>query len=432
MINSFSNNHLSLKERMDTAKESPLFYKVFMLVGAGLLLDGSDVYMASNINSTMVATHFATLAQGSMFISAGFLGLFIGSIITGYIGDFLGRRKTFQWNLLLFGLATLIGAFSPNIEFLIIIRFLAAIGMGAEVITGFAMISELSPVKNRGKWSGCVSVFTNLGAPFGFFLSTIFITHFGWRSMFIVVGLFAILLWFMRRNLPESPRWLMIHGEENKASEVIKQLETNGHYKKEEINKSISNHTNHVRGLIVATFAVSGTFLCQYMFTSWVPTLLLGKGINIIHSMWFSTLMMMGAPIGGIIGMFLVDKIGRKKTIVPAFIFTAIAGITYAFQNTNTAILINGLILTSLLYVLMAGCVAVYSPELFDTGFRFRGNGYANGIAKLLTTLSPYFVLWIMKNSSQYVLFTTIASIAIISAIIIGLFGPETKKTSIE
>lgn len=431
MINSASSQQ-TLSERMDTAKESPLFYKVFMLVGAGLLLDGSDVYMASNINSTMVATKFATLAQGSMFISAGFLGLFIGSIITGYVGDFLGRRKTFQWNLLLFGLATLVGAFAPNIQTLIAIRFIAAIGMGAEVITGFAMVSEFSPVKNRGKWSGCVSVFTNLGAPFGFFLSTIFITHFGWRSMFIIVGAFALILWFMRRHLPESPRWLMVHNEENEAKKVINKLEINGHYDTDEIKENASSSTSHTRGLIVATFAVSGTFLCQYMFTSWVPTLLLGKGINIIHSMWFSTLMMMGAPIGGIIGMFLVDKIGRKKTIVPAFIFTAIAGISYAFQNTNTAILINGLILTALLYILMAGCVAVYAPELFDTSFRFRGNGYANGIAKLLTTLSPYFVLWVMQHSNQYVLFTSIAAIAIISAIVIGFFGPETKKTSIQ
>ncbi|UQS85948.1 MFS transporter (plasmid) [Nicoliella spurrieriana] len=427
-----NNKSISLSQRMDTAKESPLFYNIFMLVGAGLLLDSSDVYMASNVNSSMIATKFATLSQGSAFLSAGFLGLFLGSIIAGYLGDFYGRSKTFQWNLLIFGIATLIAAFAPNIYFLIAMRFIAAIGLGAEVVTGFSMINEFAPVQNRGKWSGTISVFANLGAPFGFLLSTLLITNTGWRSMFLVLGFLAIILWFARRHLPESPRWLMIHGQEEQAQMIIEKLETIGHYDAQNISKEAKPMVSRKRGLMIAIIAISATLLCQYMFTSWVPTLLLGKGLNIIHSMWFSTIMMIGAPFGAFIGMLLVDRIGRKKTIVPSFILIAIAGIAYAFETTSNGILINGFILTALMYVSMASTISVYAPELFSTDFRFRGTGYANGIAKLLITISPYLVLFTVSAFGQTTLFIMIAAIAIIAAIIIAIFGPETKNQRIE
>lgn len=85
--------------RLNNAKESPTFYKVFTLVGLGLMIDAADVYMASSTNTAMITSKFATEAQGSTFLSAGFLGLFIGSIIAGYFGDYFGRRKAYQANL---------------------------------------------------------------------------------------------------------------------------------------------------------------------------------------------------------------------------------------------------------------------------------------------------------------------------------------------
>ncbi|WP_341482924.1 MFS transporter [Nicoliella spurrieriana] len=355
------------------------------------------------------------------------MGLFIGSVLAGHLGDFYGRSKTFQWNLLVFGIATLLAAFAPNVYFLIAMRFIAAVGLGAEAVTGFSMINEFAPVQNRGKWSGTVSVFANLGAPFGFLLSTLLITHAGWRSMFLVLGCLAIVLWFARRHLPESPRWLMIHGKEDEAQTIIEKLEKDGHYDVKNISEDSSSHVSRKRGLLIAITAISATLLCQYMFTSWVPTLLLGKGLNIVHSMWFSTIMMAGAPLGALVGMLLVDKVGRKKTIVPSFVLIAFAGITYAFQNTSTGILVNGFILTALMYVSIASTISVYAPELFSTDFRFRGTGYANGFAKLLITLSPYIVLFTVSSFGQETLFVIIGVIAVLAAIVIAVFGPETK-----
>ncbi|MEJ6401107.1 MFS transporter [Nicoliella lavandulae] len=425
-------NNYTLTQRIDTAKESPLFYKIFALVGAGMMLDAADVYMASTINSSIIATHFATLNQGSTFLSVGFLGLFIGSIITGYLGDFFGRRATYHWNLLIFSIATLIGAFSINIEMLIATRFIAAIGLGAEIVTGYSMISEFAPVNKQGKWSGMIAIIANLGAPLGLLLSTILIGNYGWRSMFIFIGLCAFILFFCRRNLPESPRWLIQHGRKEEAQSIIEKLELKGHYDEDQSTNKNAMTINKGRGLLVAITAVSASLLCQYTFTSWVPTLLAGRGISIIHSMWFATIMMIGAPIGAFIGSLLIDRLGHKFTIVPAFILTAIAGIAYGFETTAFGTIANGFILTTLLYILIASNVSVYAPELFATNYRFRGTGFANGIAKLLTTLSPYMVLFIITKYNPTMIFFIIAGISLFAALIVGFFGPETKQQPIK
>ena len=116
------------------------------LTSAGVFVDAMDVYLAGGVKSTLAETGFATNEQTAAFLSAGFLGLFIGSLIAGLIGDKLGRRKAFQFNLLLFGFATILGALSPNMTFMIAMRFFVGLGLGSELVTSFSMINEFAPV----------------------------------------------------------------------------------------------------------------------------------------------------------------------------------------------------------------------------------------------------------------------------------------------
>ena len=137
----------------------------------------------------------------------------------------------------------------------------------------------------------------------------------------------------------------------------------------------------------MAVVAVAATNVCSYAFTSWVPTILVKRGINLSSSLLTSTVMMLGAPVGCLIGSLLIDRIGRKRTIVPAFLFTGVFGLMYAFQTSTVSAIIVGFLLMMCLYVLMASVVAVYAPELFATKVRFRCVGFANAVAKLLNVV---------------------------------------------
>ena len=103
-----------LKTRMDQIQPTKTFYKIFILVSAGMFLDAIDVYLASGVSSYLLKTGWSNLKFNSIFLSVGFFGLFLGSVFAGLIGDFFGRKKAYQLNLLVFGSFTLIGAFAPN------------------------------------------------------------------------------------------------------------------------------------------------------------------------------------------------------------------------------------------------------------------------------------------------------------------------------
>lgn len=424
---------IELQRRIDRTHESPLFYKIFALVAGGMFLDAADVYMASAVASTVLKTGWSTLAQNSYFLSSGFLGLFIGSLTAGFIGDLKGRRVAYQINLLLFGGFTFLAAFAPNMWMLIICRLFSSIGLGSEIVTGYSMVNEFAPIHSRGKWCAAVSLIANSGAPITMLLCTLIIPHYGWRVMFAGIGIVAAILWYLRRDIPESPRWLMAHGKETQAEQIIEQLEVNGSDDFTDTKTTKRETVHHSIGisLFVAIVAVSATIICQYTFTSWVPTLLLKRGINISSSLGLSTLMMLGAPVGCAIGAFLVDRIGRKKTIVPAFLLTAVFGMFYARQDTMTGVVIIGFLLTACFYVLMAAVVAVYVAELFPTTFRFRGSGIANGIAKLFTVAMPIVVAWMLKVTTTNMIFWTISAIALFAGIVVWSLGDETNQKDI-
>ncbi len=428
--------------RMDKIQPTKTFYKIFTLVSAGMFLDAIDVYLASGVSSYLLKDGWSTLSLNSTFLSVGFFGLFLGSVFAGLIGDLFGRKRAYQLNLLIFGSFTLLGSFAPNMPFLIVCRLISSIGLGTEIVTGYAMINEFSPIKSRGKWCALTSFVANCGAPITMLLCTLIIPHFSWRAMFVISGVLALILWYFRRSLPESPRWYIAHDKYQDAQKVIAGIEDEMKAEnarpaaavsaESAAHNSADSDKHFIRNLFVATFAVSATIVCQYTFTSWVPTLLVKQGINVVSSLGFTTVMLMGAPFGAFIGALAVDHIGRKPTIVSAFVLAAILGILYGHQTQPIMVMFLGFLLTSCFYILMASVVGVYVSELFSTKYRFRGAGIANGISKLITVGMPFVVSSLIAISNPSMIFILISLFAIIAGAVVFFFGPETNNKILE
>jgi putative MFS transporter len=164
------------------------------LIGAGMFFDGFDLYLLGPVLGATISSKFALPAQAPLFVSATFIGMTIGALLTGFIGDRYGRRFTYQVNLMIFGLASLAGAFAPDMETLIGLRFIMGLGLGAEIVVGYGTLTEFVPPQSRGRWLGCMALIVVAGFPVTAIAGNFLIPLFGWRAMFAIAGVGALIV----------------------------------------------------------------------------------------------------------------------------------------------------------------------------------------------------------------------------------------------
>jgi len=132
---------ISVGARLDRLPITRLHRKVFYLVAVGMFFEGFDIYIAASVLGATYKTGFSTLAQNGLFMSMTFVGMTLGALLTGFLGDRYGRRFTYQLNLIIFGAASLASVVAPDMTTLIVLRFLMGLGLGAEVVVGYSIMA---------------------------------------------------------------------------------------------------------------------------------------------------------------------------------------------------------------------------------------------------------------------------------------------------
>src|SRR5690242_5712551 len=172
--------------RLDRLPISAFHYRIFWLIGAGMFFDGYDLYVGASVLASAIAAKFATLPQVPQFISWTFIGMTIGSVIAGFLGDKYGRRFTYQFNLVVFGLASFAAAAAPDMNWLIAARFVMGLGLGAEIVVGYSTMTEFVPPASRGRWMSFMAFIVVAGFPATSIISTFVVPTWGWRPMFVI------------------------------------------------------------------------------------------------------------------------------------------------------------------------------------------------------------------------------------------------------
>jgi MFS transporter, putative metabolite:H+ symporter len=192
---------------LDDAKISPLHVKVVALIAAGYFFDVIDLIVLGALIPDMIQSKFATGGQAALIGSATVLGMFIGTAGQGEFSDRFGRRFVYQFNLLLFGTFTILGALAPNVTLLVAARFIAGLGLGAEQPLAFAYAGEYAPKRIRGRILAFIHFIGGACVwPIAALFTLAFRDAIGWRGVWIVIGLGALIVWVFRFTLPESPR----------------------------------------------------------------------------------------------------------------------------------------------------------------------------------------------------------------------------------
>ncbi|SDG26651.1 MFS transporter [Pseudomonas abietaniphila] len=440
------NTTSSIGARLDRLPLSGFHYRLLGLIAAGMFFDSFDIYIAGSVLAALINSHESTLALNATFVSVTFIGMMAGAWLSGVLGDRFGRRFTYQFNLGIYGFASIAAALAPSMYWLIFFRLVMGVGMGAEIVVGYGTLSEFIPADWRGRFGTVLNLIINTSLFLAAFLGWLIIPHFGWRWMFAIAGVGALVVWFLRKSMPESPRWLASQGRAAEAEKIVATIETrcgvspNSYVAQEPLAETTATPARirdlFSRRLLTRTITgitvLVGLFTVNYAFVSWIPTFLVQQGHSVSNSLGLTTLMFAGGPLGSLIAFALAERLGRKWGIVLFSLVGIGFGVSYPFAQSEIAIIAAGFAITCCIYVLSSLSVASYVPELFPTELRLRGAGLCNAIGRGVNILVPYAIAAVFAGFGIVGVISLIAGTLLLQAVIVATIGPETKNRSLE
>uniref|UniRef100_E1TBP3 Major facilitator superfamily MFS_1 n=1 Tax=Burkholderia sp. (strain CCGE1003) TaxID=640512 RepID=E1TBP3_BURSG len=442
----------SIGARLDRLPLSGVHWRLLGLIAAGMYFDSFDIYIAGTVLAAMVHSGESTLGLNATFVSVTFIGMMAGAWLSGLLGDRFGRRFCYQFNLGIYGFASIAAALAPSMYWLIFFRLVMGLGMGAEIVVGYGTLSEFIPADWRGRFGTILNLIINTSLFLSTFLGWLIVPRYGWRWMFAIAGCGALIVWFLRKSMPESPRWLASRGRGEEARKIVEQFEaacgtSPGHaptftgsqadeaWSRDPVSSGRLADLFSRRLLtrtITAITVLVALFTVNYAFVSWIPTFLVKQGHSVSNSLGMTALMFAGGPVGSLIAFALAERVGRKWGIVVFSLICAAFALAYPFAQSTVAITALGFAITAGIYVLSSFSVATYVPELFPTQLRLRGSGLANTMGRGVSIVVPYVVASAFTRFGIAGVLTLIVGTLLLQALIVGLLGAETTHRSLE
>jgi putative MFS transporter len=448
----------TIAERIEALPLGRFHRRFIALVSLGNFFDLYDIFIVAYIGAALQQSGFLTLRQFTFFVAAGFLGMFVGTVVFGMGSDRMGRRSAFILLLLIYSVFTFADAFAPTAAWLIALRFFAGVGIGAEIVVIDTYVTEVVPGHARGRYVAITQVAGFCAVPVAAMLSRLLVpTHFlmsGWRWVMVIGALGALLTWWFRRRLPESPRWLESRGRVAEAEAIMTGLERESFSPSARSGKwpVTSGEQNAARGKTEAAAEhasfwelwrqpyLSRTVMLVifqalqtigfYGFANWAPTFLLKRGVSLLHSLEYTLLIALVSPLGPLLAAFTSDRMERKWTIVVLALLVAGLGLGFGNSIAPAAVVGFGALLTLANYWFSAAFHA-YQAELFPTRLRATGVGFTYSWSRLSAAFTSILIGAVLVHGVPAV-FALLAVAMILVAGVVAVMGPRTNGLVLE
>ena len=445
--------------RLDRLPDSRYIRHLVILLSLGGCFEFYDLFFTAYIAPALYQSGIFTPTTKSFFgvgfasfIASLFAGMFLGTLIFSRVADRFGRRAIFSFSLLWYSAATLVMAFQSTPGAINFWRFIAGIGIGVEFVTIDAYISELVPKNTRGRAFAFNEFLTFLAVPFVAFVSWLLVPRHllgldGWRWVVIIGSLGAIFVWFIRRGIPESPRWLEQHGRQEEADRAMRGSRNACAAKPEETwslpvsepekrpsfrgsFREIFRRPYRQRTIVLSIFQLFQT-LGFYGFATWAPTFLLSKGVNVPKSLEYMFLMAIASPFGPLLGRSFADKIERKWQIAGMAALIAIFGLLFSAQTTGFGVVFFGVLIT-LSSNWFSFAFHTYQTELYPTRIRAQAVGFVYSWSRLGAIVSSFVIAFFLRHYGNVGVFVLIAMGMLVVVLVIGAWGPKTNRLRLE
>lgn len=396
-------------------------WKAFIAAGLGYGLEAMDLMLyAMVILQVMKALHLSS-ASGGLLASLSLFSAALGGIAFGVIADKWGRTKSLMASILIYSVFTLACGLSQTPLQLGISRVLLGLGLGGEWTAGAALIGETWPPQHRGKAMGLVQANFGIGYALAAVVAMFVLPRFGWRAVFFVGAIPALLTYFVRKNVKEPEIWkqnaqrAQASGETTSAMSVMGKL----------FSKGYAGRT------FVATMLCSLCLFAYWGAFTWIPGYLAtpvakgGAGLSLVKSLTWVFIMQIGGICGHLSFGYISDKIGRKVSCIIFFLCSAVFTVAYGLTHNPTILLLIGPFLAYFGYGYYASFGAILA-EIYPTSIRGTGTGFCYNVGRGVSSFAPAVVgaLAVSRGIGAGIAITAVAYVIACGFI---LMLPETK-----
>ncbi|HEY7624993.1 MAG TPA: MFS transporter [Candidatus Limnocylindria bacterium] len=429
--------------RLDRVPLNRFHWRLLALAGLGWMFDAMDVLMLSFL-LTPIRNEFKLDATAvGLIASATFLGMFVGAAVAGRLADRYGRRAVFTATLVLFSIGSALSALAPTYETLLVARVIAGLGLGGELPVAATLVSELSPRAQRGRMIVLLESFWAYGTILAGIVAITVVASYGWRWGFAVGALPALYVAYLRRALPESPRFLAERGRAPEADAVVRRVERAGGGALLTLAPAVAplragrtrvaelwsgRYAKRTAMLWILWF---GVVLTYYGIFLWIPSILAARGLSEVRSNEFFFLSTLAQVPGYFSAAWLVERFGRKPTLVAYLLGTAASAFMFGNTLTGTDAFVWAALL-SFFNLGAWGVVYTYTPELYPTSVRGTGSGMAAAVGRVGGIIGPYLTPVLVPAIATGGTFAVFMALLLITAAAVALLGEETRGRSLE
>lgn len=416
--------------------------RLLLAAGGGWLFDALDLLLLGSVVAAAGAEWHLSKPAIGFIITANLIGMFLGASLSGIAADRFGRKAVFTWTLLAYSLLTGLSAFAWSAAALAAIRFVAGLGLGGELPVASTLVSELSPSATRGRTVVLLESFWAYGTVLAALIGALVVPTAGWRVALLIGVLPALYVFVIRRAVPESPRYLRAHGRDAEAREIARLAGIGA----EAPASTARSERAGLRDLFAPAFAKRTVMLWSlwialvfsyYGIFTWLPSLLHAKGFTLQQALWLNLAIAVFQIPGYYAAAALVDRLGRKPTLVAFLTCAAIgsfffAGATLAPHPAVLPVIAWGAVIA--FFNLGAwGVTYTYTPEQYPTAIRASGAGLAAGAGRLVGAFAPAIVgAMLLRLGSPYGVFVVFAAVMLAGAVAVLVLGEETRGKSLD
>jgi MFS transporter, putative metabolite:H+ symporter len=450
--------------RFDRLPSSRTIWSMVILLSLGGVFEFYDLFFTGYVAPGMVHSGLFTpeslgffsalgplrVAGFGTFVFSTFAGLWVGALVFGQVADRFGRRFIFTWSLIWYIVCTAIMAFQTTGLALNLWRFVAGIGIGIELVTIDTYLSELIPSAERGRAYAVNQFITFSAVPVVAFLAYILkdTQPLGldyWRVVILIGSVGAAVVWFLRRSIPESPRWLARHGRIDEAERIVADIERRVAAERSMVlpppgpvplekgglgTLGEVMRPPYLRRTIILSIFNMAQVIGFYGFAAWVPTLLIDRGVHVTQSLAYAFVIAIANPFGPLIGVWFADKLERKTQVIGGLVIMAVVITLFAEASQPWLLIVLGVLFT-LASNVMSYAYHGYQAELYPTRVRARAVGFVYSWSRIAAAFAG-LAIGILLHHYGVPGVAMFIGVSMVVGIVMILLGPRTRGLALE